>query len=151
MTSEESRNIGSAVNATAVEESEGVTSAEQTDDVDAPVEATAAADGNNEAVKKAEFQPVSESKSHGAPAGMNLLLDVTLPVSIELGRTVMCVKEILSVCEGSVIELDRLAGEPVDITVGGRLLGKGEVVVMNERFGVRITELVNPIEGVAKA
>jgi flagellar motor switch protein FliN/FliY len=98
-------------------------------------------------VKRAEFQPVSQSPTTGTPASMDLLMDVTLAVSVELGKTTMSVKEILSVCQGSVIELDRAAGEPVDILVGGRLLGKGEVVVLNDRFGVRITRLINPVEG----
>ena len=78
-------------------------------------------------------------------------MDVRLPVSVELGRTVMSVKQVLAVCQGSVIELDRAAGEPVDILVGGKLLGKGEVVVLNDRFGVRITRLINPIEGAKQA
>jgi flagellar motor switch protein FliN/FliY len=149
MTSEESKVVDGASTAVAVETNEDAAAEQQTAAEirgEQPVSGEAA-----DALKKAEFQPVSESHPKGAPVGMDLLLDVTLPISIELGRTVMCVKEILSICEGSVIELERLAGEPVDIMVGGRLLGKGEVVVMNDRFGVRITELVNPIEGVAKA
>jgi flagellar motor switch protein FliN/FliY len=109
------------------------------------------ADETAREVKKAEFQPITESGRKAKVASMDLLMDVTLAVSIELGRTTMSVKEILGICEGSVVEMDRAAGEPVDVMVGGRLLGKGEVVVLNDRFGVRITELVNPIEDVAKA
>jgi flagellar motor switch protein FliN/FliY len=149
MTSEESKSTDTAESPVAIQESE-ITDlgSEQTGD-ETHSEQPAGGD-TRDAVKKAEFQRVTESHPKSKPAGMDLLLEVTLPVSIELGRTTKCVKEILSICEGSVIELDRLAGEPVDIMVGGRLLGRGEVVVMNDRFGVRITELVNLIEGVAK-
>jgi flagellar motor switch protein FliN/FliY len=101
-------------------------------------------------VKKAEFQPISEAQAKGSPAGMDLLMDVTLPVSIELGRTTMSVKEVISICQGSVIELDKAAGEPVDILIGNKRVGKCEVVVLNDRFGVRVTELFGPVEGVAK-
>lgn len=77
------------------------------------------------------------------PIGM--LLDLTLPVSIELGRTSMMVQEILRLGRGSVIQLDRLAGEPIEIYVGERRFAEGEVVVLGEHFGVRITRvLANP-------
>lgn len=72
-----------------------------------------------------------------------MLLDLTLPVSIELGRTSMTVQEILRLGRGSVIQLERLAGEPIDIYVGSRRFAEGEVVVLGEHFGVRITRIVN--------
>lgn len=75
------------------------------------------------------------------PIGM--LLDLNLPVSIELGRTSMTVQEILRLGRGSVIQLERLAGEPIDIYVGERRFAEGEVVVLGEHFGVRITRIVN--------
>lgn len=76
---------------------------------------------------------------------IGVLLDLTLPVSIELGRTSMTVQEILRLGRGSVIQLDRLAGEPIDIYVGDRRFAEGEVVVLGEHFGVRITRvLANP-------
>jgi flagellar motor switch protein FliN/FliY len=74
------------------------------------------------------------------PIGM--LLDLTLPVSIELGRTSMTVQDILRLGRGSVIQLDRLAGEPIDIYVGDRRFAEGEVVVLGEHFGVRITRIL---------
>lgn len=73
---------------------------------------------------------------------INMLLDLTLPVSIELGRTSMTVQELLRLGRGSVIQLDRLAGEPIDIYVGDRRFAEGEVVVLGEHFGVRITRLL---------
>ena len=74
------------------------------------------------------------------------ILDVPLKVTVELGQTKKTIKEILDLATGSVIELDRLAGEPVEIQVNGHLLGKGEVVVIDENFGVRVTEIVTPAE-----
>ena len=74
---------------------------------------------------------------------LSMLLDLTLPVSIELGRTSMTVQEILRLGRGSVIQLERLAGEPIDIYVGDRRFAEGEVVVLGEHFGVRITRIVN--------
>jgi flagellar motor switch protein FliN/FliY len=76
-----------------------------------------------------------------------MLLDLTLPVSIELGRTSMTVQEILRLGRGSVIQLERLAGEPIDIYVGDRRFAEGEVVVLGEHFGVRITRILssNPL------
>ena len=73
---------------------------------------------------------------------LSMLLDLTLPVSIELGRTSMTVQEILRLGRGSVIQLDRLAGEPIDIYVGDRRFAEGEVVVLGENFGVRITRIL---------
>jgi flagellar motor switch protein FliN/FliY len=70
------------------------------------------------------------------------LLDLSLPVSIELGRTKMTVQEILRLGRGSVIQLDRLAGEPIDIYVGDRRFAEGEVVVIDEHFGIRITRVL---------
>lgn len=72
---------------------------------------------------------------------INMLLDLTLPVAIELGRTNMTVQEILRLGRGSVVQLDRLAGEPIDIYVGDRRFAEGEVVVLGEHFGVRITRI----------
>jgi len=90
----------------------------------------------------AEFEHTAMSTSE-VPIGM--LLDLTLPVSIELGRTSMSVQEILRLGRGSVIQLDRLAGEPIDIYVGDRRFAEGEVVVLGEHFGVRLTRiLANP-------
>ncbi len=74
---------------------------------------------------------------------IDLLMDVALDVVIELGRTVMPLKEVLNLGPGAVIELDKLAGDPVDILVNNKLVARGEVVVIEENFGVRITEIVD--------
>jgi flagellar motor switch protein FliN/FliY len=82
---------------------------------------------------------------------LSLLMDLTLPVSIELGRTSMTVQEVLRLGRGSVVQLERLAGEPIDIYVGDRRFAEGEVVVLGEHFGVRVTRILNPGANVASA
>lgn len=76
---------------------------------------------------------------------LSMLLDLPLPVSIELGRTRMTVQEILRLGRGSVVQLERMAGEPIDIYVGDRRFAEGEVVVINEHFGIRVTRIISPI------
>lgn len=79
-------------------------------------------------------------------SSMEVLLDVPLEISVELGRMKMMVREVLDLGTGSIIEVDKAAGEPVDVMVNGRLVAKGEVVVIEDNFGVRITEILNPAE-----
>ena len=83
---------------------------------------------------------------------ISMLLDLTLPISIELGRTSMTVQDILRLGRGSVVQLDRLAGEPIDVFVGDRRFAEGEVVLLGETFGVRITRILpraNAVEEIA--
>lgn len=77
-------------------------------------------------------------------ANLDMLMDVPLKISVELGRTKMTLRQTLELVQGSVIELDRLAGDPVDVFVNERLFAKGEVVVVDDKFAVRITELIDP-------
>ena len=79
---------------------------------------------------------------------MDLILDIPVTVSIELGRTRVAVADILQLGQGSVLELDKLAGEPLEVLVQGRIIGKGEVVVVNEKFGIRLTDVISPAERV---
>ena len=95
-------------------------------------------------VSTAEFGELQGTDAYGDPASLSMLYDLTLPVSIELGRARMSVEEVLSLGRGSVIQLDRLAGEPIDVLVGDRRFAEGEVVVVGEQFGVRITRITNP-------
>ncbi len=81
---------------------------------------------------------------------LDLLLDVPLDVSVELGRSRMSIQELLALGPGSVIELDKIAGEPLDILVNNRLVARGEAVVVNDKFGVRITDIISPTERVAR-
>lgn len=86
-------------------------------------------------------RPQAGASSGGSEMPLGLLLDLTLPVHIELGRTSMTVQEILRLGRGAVIQLDRLAGEPIDVYVGERKFAEGEVVVLGEHFGVRIVRI----------
>lgn len=78
---------------------------------------------------------------------LSMLMDLTLPVAIELGRTTMSVQEILQLGRGSVVQLERLAGEPIDIYIGERRFAEGEVVVLGENFGVRVTRIISRASG----
>lgn len=95
-------------------------------------------------VHPAQFQAFEEEKVTIEKKNINLIMDVPLEVTVELGRTQKLIKEILEFSSGSIIELDKLAGEPVDILVNGKLIAKGEVVVIDESFGVRVTDIVHP-------
>lgn len=88
-----------------------------------------------------KFGSLGESTSTAAPSSIDLLKDVPLVVSAELGRTKMLVKEILKLGEGSIIELDKEAGQPVDILINNKLIARGEVVEIDGNFGVRLTEI----------
>ena len=88
--------------------------------------------------------PQTAAAPGGEPGALSLLFDLTVPVAIELGRTRMSVQDLLGLGRGSVIQLDRLAGEPVDVFVGDRRFAEGEVVVVGEQFGIRITRIIAP-------
>lgn len=97
-------------------------------------------------VRPAAFQELTASFSDAEPRNLDLLLDVNLCVRVELGRTALRVQEVLELGPGSVVELDKLAGEPVDLLVNEQLFARGEVVVIDENFGVRVTDIVSPME-----
>jgi len=97
-------------------------------------------------VQPAQFAPLQQGHPMVQPDNLSLILDVPLQISVELGRAKKTIKEILEMGPGSVIELDRLAGESVDMIVNGKLIAKCEVVVINETFGIRITDIVHPME-----
>ena len=99
-------------------------------------------------VQNAQFAPLTNEPVEVNAANISLIQDVPLQVTVELGRTKKSIREILEFSTGSIIELDKLAGEPVDIHVNGQLTAKVEVVVIDENFGVRITEIVSPMERV---
>ena len=101
---------------------------------------------SNVPVQPAMFAPLSTAPVQVNDANIGLILDVPLQVTVELGRTRKTIKDILELTNGSIVELDKLAGEPVDIMVNGKFLAKGEVVVIDENFGVRITDIVSPAE-----
>jgi len=91
-----------------------------------------------------------ETESPDQDRKLDLLLDVPLEVSVELGRSRLSIQNLLALGPGSVVELDKLAGDPLDILVNGRLVARGEAVVVNDKFGVRITDIVSRQERVAR-
>lgn len=97
-------------------------------------------------ISSVRFPQMGESITTGGYGDISLLLDVEMTMTVELGRTSKLVKDILGLGEGSIIELDKLAGEPVDLLVNGKLIAKGEVVVIDENFGVRVTDIVSQDE-----
>lgn len=98
---------------------------------------------SDETVELVEFGPLADNDVSGEGTGIDMLLDINLNVSVELGRTSMTIGEVLALRSASVIELDKLAGEPVDILVNGTRIAHGEVVVVDEKFGVRVIEVVS--------
>jgi flagellar motor switch protein FliN/FliY len=93
--------------------------------------------------------PPSRNAGSQHMRGLEMILDIPLDVTVELGRVRMLIKDVLELASGSIIELDRIAGEPVDLLVNGRLVAKGEVVVIEDNFGLRITEIASPADRVA--
>jgi len=77
---------------------------------------------------------------------LDFILDIPLQVSVELGRAKVIIKDLLQLGQGSVLELDKLAGEPLEVLVNGKLVARGEVVVVNEKFGIRLTDIISPLE-----
>jgi flagellar motor switch protein FliN/FliY len=100
----------------------------------------------NANVQSVQFPNLMPHASSQEAGNISLIMDVFMEMTVELGRTRKLIKEILSMGEGTIIELDKLAGEPVDILVNHKLIAKGEVVVIDENFGVRVTEIVSPME-----
>jgi flagellar motor switch protein FliN/FliY len=92
-----------------------------------------------------DLAELGQGVAGGAEVPLSMLMDLTLPLSIELGRTRMTVQDILRLGRGSVVQLDRLAGEPIDLYVSDRRFAEGEVVVLGEHFGVRITRIISSI------
>jgi flagellar motor switch protein FliN/FliY len=106
-----------------------------------------------------EEQKVSEASGQGGPLfgsassgtsttsqDINMVMDIPVTLSVELGRTKVPIKYILQLAQGSVVELDALAGEPMDVLINGYLIAQGEVVVVNDKFGIRLTDVVTPAE-----
>jgi flagellar motor switch protein FliN/FliY len=102
-------------------------------------------------VKKVEFASFDvNDKTSEPPKNLEFILDIPLSISVELGRTKMVINDMLQLGQGSVIELDKLAGEPLEVYVNNKLMAKGEVVLVNDKFGVRLTDIISPIERVQK-
>lgn len=102
----------------------------------------------------AEFPDLGEMKASKSPSAdevrLDVILDVPVTVSLEIGRTKINIRNLLQLNQGSVVELDRFAGEPMDVLVNGTLVAHGEVVVVNDKFGIRLTDIISPSERVRK-
>ncbi|MBW1821738.1 MAG: flagellar motor switch protein FliN [Deltaproteobacteria bacterium] len=97
-----------------------------------------------------EFSGIDNSKEAVSESNMEFLLDIPLEISIELGRTRMLIDQLLKLSQGSVIELSKYAGETLEILANQKVIAKGEVVVVNEKYGIRLTEIVSPMERVER-
>lgn len=92
------------------------------------------------------FKSFDAPGGNGAMQDIDLIMDIPVKLTVELGRTKMTIKELLKLTQGSVVALDGLAGEPLDILINGYLIAQGEVVVVNDKYGVRITDIITPSE-----
>ena len=101
----------------------------------------------NQAVEEANFEELKTEKNSPVNVrDIDFLLDIPLEITVELGRTKMLIKDLLQLGQSSVVEIEKLAGEPMEIFVNDKLIAKGDVVVVNEKFGVRLTDIMSPAE-----
>ncbi|MGC8508632.1 MAG: flagellar motor switch protein FliN [Thiomonas sp.] len=109
--------------------------------------ANAAAAAAQPKVQPAPFAELRAEQGSTAPNNqLDLVMDIPVTLSVELGRTKIQIRELLQLAQGSVVDLDRLAGEPMDVLVNGFLIARGEVVLVNDKFGIRLTDIVSPTE-----
>ncbi len=137
------------------DETSNTEQADATDDWEAAMAEQAEAeaqDGGGGELPAAEFDNLEDSASGtvGEEANLDVILDIPVTISMEIGRTKLSIRNLLQLNQGSVVELDRLAGEPMDVLVNGTLVAHGEVVVVNEKFGIRLTDVISPAERVKK-
>jgi flagellar motor switch protein FliN/FliY len=102
--------------------------------------------GPSDSIAPAAFASFGSGAAPAAPNDINMILDIPVQLTVELGRTKIPIKNILQLAQGSVVELETLAGEPMDVLVNGYLIAQGEVVVVNDKFGIRLTDVVTPSE-----
>lgn len=127
------------------------------DDWSAALAEQAAADGASGASgatgappEKASFRDFSAPAPGGQPNDIDFILDIPVQLTVELGRTKIAIRNLLQLAQGSVVELDGMAGEPMDVLVNGCLIAQGEVVVVNDKFGIRLTDIITPSERIRK-
>ncbi|AEI79493.1 Flagellar motor switch protein FliN [compost metagenome] len=126
--------------------------AEQTSATSAATPAAAAPAAQPAATPAAAtvFQPLAKEAPSGFRNDIEMILDIPVQLTVELGRTKVPIKNLLQLAQGSVVELDGLAGEPMDVLVNGYLIAQGEVVVVNDKFGIRLTDIITPSERIRK-
>lgn len=126
------------------------------DDQDAMADDWAAAMAEQAEAEEAMANPLAyeelsaDPKKNTLNPDLDVILDIPVTISMEVGRTSITIRNLLQLNQGSVIELDRLAGEPLDVLVNGTLIAHGEVVVVNEKFGIRMTDVISPAERIKK-
>ncbi len=96
------------------------------------------------------FQPLSKAAATSTHNDIEMILDIPVKMTVELGRTKIAIRNLLQLAQGSVVELDGMAGEPMDVLVNGCLIAQGEVVVVNDKFGIRLTDIITPSERIRK-
>ncbi|ABD81434.1 flagellar motor switch protein FliN [Saccharophagus degradans] len=131
------------------DEDENVDQDSMADEWAAAMEQQETEDGAAQSIDLDEFQPVTGAPTNNNP-DLDVILDIPVSISMEVGRTSITIRNLLQLNQGSVIELDRLAGEPLDVLVNGTLIAHGEVVVVNEKFGIRMTDVISPSERIKK-
>ena len=128
--------------------------AEQGDDDQVDIDAVVAETAVAEITDQAQPAPMDELTSTGTPVdvapNLDVIMDIPVNISMEVGTIEISIRNLLQLNQGSVIELDRLAGEPLDVLVNGTLIAHGEVVVVNEKFGIRMTDVISPSERIKK-
>lgn len=119
--------------------------------------ADAAAAASSEAAAAPSMSPAdiferfdSADQSSALPSNFDMIMDIPVHLTVELGRTKIAIRSLLQLAQGSVVELDGLAGEPMDVLVNGCLIAQGEVVVVNEKFGIRLTDIITPQERIRR-
>ena len=107
---------------------------------------------NGSDYERAEFKKLNAGSNQltTADANLDVILDIPVTLSMEIGRTELPIQSLLQLNQGSVVELDRMAGDPMDVLINGTLIAHGEVVVVNEKFGIRLTDVISPAERVKK-
>lgn len=97
-----------------------------------------------------DLQEYLNQDDNGQERNLDVVLDIPVTISMEIGRTAITIRNLLQLNQGSVVELDRVAGEPMDVLVNNCLIAHGEVVVVNEKFGIRLTDVISPVERIKK-
>ncbi|MBV8666682.1 MAG: flagellar motor switch protein FliN [Burkholderiaceae bacterium] len=137
------------------EENEAPSAAEEDDPwgaalAEQAVAEQAAAEAAKPATSAAVFKDLSTGMKGDTPNDIDFILDIPVQLTVELGRTKIAIKNLLQLAQGSVVELDGMAGEPMDVLVNGCLIAQGEVVVVNDKFGIRLTDIITPSERIRK-
>lgn len=113
-------------------------------------DADAAAAADQIVADTAGFDELTDDSTPTSDVNLDVILDIPVNLSMEIGHTKISIRNLLQLNQGSVVELERLAGEPMDVLVNGTLIARGEVVVVNEKFGIRLTDIISPAERVKK-